>query len=104
MAKEKPSKILDFLFPHRGLRRALEEIQDNQKKIMATQQEEAARIAAFTVQVRKAIDEILKRIADLQEAVNNAPASEELTAAVAALGVAVQAADDIVPDAPPPTP
>ena len=72
--------------------------------IMASQAEEAAKIAAFTAQVRKAIDEITTRLAALEEAVRNSPATEELTAAVAALGVAVQAADDIIPDAPPPTP
>ena len=71
-------------------------------QIMATQAELAAELAAKTAQIRKAIDEITTRLAALEEAVRNAPATPELTAAVAALGAAVQAADDIVPDAPPP--
>ena len=69
-------------------------------QIMATQAELAAELAAKTAQVRKAIDEITTRLASLEEALRNAPATPELTAAVAALGAAVQAADDIVPDAP----
>jgi predicted ATP-dependent protease len=95
----KPDKILDLLFPRRGINRKLDIIIENQKTIMATQAEEAARIAAFTAQVRKAIDEITATLAALEEAVRNAPANAELTAAVTALGTAVQAADDIVPDA-----
>jgi methyl-accepting chemotaxis protein len=71
-------------------------------QIMATQAELAAELAAKTAQIRKAIDEITTRLASLEEAVRNAPATPELTAAVAALSTAVQAADDIVPDAPPP--
>jgi len=70
-------------------------------KIMATQAELAAELAAKTAQIRKAIDEITTRLASLEDAVRNAPATPELTAAVAALSTAVQAADDIVPDVPP---
>ena len=71
-------------------------------QIMATQTELAAELAAKTAQIRKAIDEITTRLAALEEAVRNAPVVPELTAAVAALSAAVQAADDIVPDALPP--
>lgn len=65
---------------------------------MATQAELTAELAAKTAQVRKAIDEITAKLAMLEDAVRNSPATPELTAAVAALGIAVQAADDIVPD------
>jgi hypothetical protein len=82
--------------------RELSTINTQLTKIMATQTELAAELAAKTTQIRKAIDEITSRLAALEEAVRNAPATPELTAAVAALGAAVQAADDIVPDAPPP--
>lgn len=71
------------------------------RNIMATQAEVAAELAAKTAQIRKAIDEITTKLAALEEAVKNAPVSQELSDAVAALGVAVQAADDVVPDAPP---
>ena len=74
------------------------------RTIMATQADLAAEVAAKTAQIRKAIDEITTKLAALEEAVKNAPVSQELADAVAALGVAVQAADDVVPDAPPPTP
>ena len=70
--------------------------------IMATQAELAAELAAKTTQIRKAIDEINTRLAALQEQINNAPVTPELRAAADALATAVQAADDIVPDAPPP--
>ena len=70
-------------------------------QIMATQAELAAELAAKTAQIRKAIDEITNRLATLEDAARNAPATPELSAAVAALSTAVQAADDIVPDAPP---
>ena len=72
-----------------------------QRKLMATQADLANEIIAKTTQIRKAIDEINAALQALRDAVANAPANEALTAAVAALGVAVQAADDIVPDAPP---
>ena len=72
------------------------------RTIMATQAELATELAAKTAQTRKAIDEITAKLAALEEAVKNAPVTAELAAAVAALGVAVQAADDIVPDAPTP--
>lgn len=71
------------------------------RNIMATQAEVAAELAAKTAQIRKAIDEITTKLAALEDAVKNAPVSQELSDAVAALGVAVQAADDVVPDAPP---
>jgi ABC-type Fe3+-hydroxamate transport system substrate-binding protein len=81
--------------------RKLTTINHRLTQIMATQAELTAELTAKTAQIRKAIDEITTRLAALEEAVRNTPASPELTAAVAALGTAVQAADDIVPDAPP---
>ena len=71
---------------------------------MATQLELAAEVAAKTAQIRKAIDEIQLKLSELLEEVRNAPARPELTDAVSALSAAVQAADDIVPDAPAPEP
>ena len=99
--------LLD-LFRRRGPLDEIEErveklvkIIKEQRKLMATQAELANEIIAKTTQIRKAIDEINAAMQALRDAVANAPANEALTAAVAALGVAVQAADDIVPDAPP---
>ena len=89
------SKLLDLLFSERVVNRKLD-------KIMATQLELAAEVAAKTAQIRKAIDEIQLKLSELLEQVRNAPATPELTAAVSALSAAVQAADDIVPDAAPP--
>lgn len=87
--------LLDLLNPFGKINEKLD-------TIMATQAELAAELAAKTSQIRKAIDEIVAKIGALEEAARNSPATPELTAAVAALGVAVQAADDIVPDAPAP--
>lgn len=94
--------IFSKLFPKRkkSLRKRVEEIEQQLKIIMPTQAELAAELAAKTAQIRKAIDEITTRLAALEDAVKNAPVSPDLAAAVAALSSAVQAADDIVPDAP----
>ena len=69
---------------------------------MATQTEIAAAIRDHTAKVRKAIDEVLAKIQELKDAVANNPPSQEVQDAVAALGVAAQAADDVVPDPAPP--
>ena len=92
--------LLD-LFRRRGPLDDIVKIIKEQRKLMATQADLANEIIAKTTQIRKAIDEINAALQALRDAVANAPANEALTAAVAALGVAVQAADDIVPDAPP---
>ncbi len=73
-------------------------------QIMATQAEIAQAIRDHTATVRKAVDEVLAKIAMLEEAVRNNPPAQEVADAVQALGVAVRAADDVVPDAPPPPP
>jgi hypothetical protein len=91
----RPSKLLNLLLPWRIVNRKLD-------TIMASQLELAAEVATKTAQIRKAIDEIQLKLSELLEQVRNAPAAPELTAAVSALSAAVQAADDIVPDAPPP--
>jgi len=94
----RPSKLLDLLNPWRVVNRKLDQI-------METQADLAAELNARTAQIRKAIDEIQLKLSELLEQVRNAPAAPELTAAVSALSAAVQAADDIVPDAPsPPAP
>ena len=92
--------ILGFAIVACFILRKLSTIHIQLTQIMATQAELAAELAAKTAQIRKAIDEITTRLAALEQAVRNAPATPELTAAVAALSTAVQAADDIVPDAP----
>jgi len=102
VSREKPNawdNLLDRLNPGRARHRETIELLN---KIMATQAELAAELNAKTAQVRKAIDEIQLKLAELLEAVRNAPATPELTAAVSGLSAAVQAADDIVPDAPAP--
>lgn len=72
--------------------------------IMASQDELAAEIRAANAQIRKAVDEVLAKIAALEEAVRNNPPAQSIIDAVAELKAASQAADDVVPDAPPPTP
>jgi len=94
--------IIGFVIVACFVLRKVSTIHTQLTQIMATQAELAAELAAKTAQIRKAIDEITTRLAALEEAVRNAPATPELSAAVAALGAAVQAADDIVPDAPTP--
>jgi len=96
----RPSPVEELERDLKGLLKLAKE----SRNIMATQAEAAAELAAKTAQIRKAIDEIVTKIAALEEAVKNSPVSQELADAIAALGVAVQAADDIVPDAPTPTP
>jgi len=78
---------------------------------MATQQELAQQISAFTTQLGKVNDEIQAKIGDLETAITNASTSvgggadgtvmevsPELQAAVDSLKAAVQKLDDIVPD------
>jgi ElaB/YqjD/DUF883 family membrane-anchored ribosome-binding protein len=86
---------------HTDLLTELKNINTKLDTIMATQAELAAELAAKTAQIRKAIDEVTAKLDALMNAVANAPVTPELRAAADALGVAVQAADDIVPDAPP---
>lgn len=71
------------------------------KTIMATQEEEAAKLNALSAQLQKANDEIQKAIADLKAAIAAGGAtSAEVDAATEALTAKAQALDDIVPDAP----
>ena len=68
------------------------------RHIMATQSEIAARIVAFTEQLEKAKGEIVSALEVVIASVGNA--SPELTAAVDALAVKVQALDDLNADEP----
>lgn len=70
--------------------------------VMATQAEIAAAIRESSAQIRKAIDEVLAKIAALEQAIKDNPPSQEVVDAVAELKIATQAADDVVPDAPTP--
>ena len=87
---------------NRDLLRKLTTIHLKLDILMASQTELAAELAAKTAQIRKTIGEITSKLDALLEQINNAQVSPELRAAADALGTAVQAADDIVPDAPPP--
>lgn len=93
--------LAGIIFAGAGIIAAFLILNNKLDTIMASQAELAAELSAKTAQIRKAIDEIVSKIAALEEAVRNSPATPELTAAVAALSVAVQSADDVVPDAPP---
>ena len=95
--KHRHGTILDKLY---DLHFRLDTINTKLNTIMATQTELATELAAKTAQIRKAIDEVTAKLDALMNAVNNAPVTPELRAAADALGTAVQAADDIVPDAP----
>jgi len=72
---------------------------------MATQQEEADKLNAIAAQLAKANDELQKAIQDLKDALATAGSTTpEVDAATDALTQKAQALDDIVPDAPSPTP
>lgn len=72
---------------------------------MSTQAEVAAELRALKDQLVKANTEIQAKIAELIAAAGNQDnASQELTDAADALKVAAQTLDDVVPDAPAPTP
>ena len=65
-------------------------------RIEVTRLSSAEAIAGVVVQLGKAKDEILAKIAGLEAA---AAAGEDLTASLAELSAAAQALDDVVPDA-----
>lgn len=71
-------------------------------KIMATQAEEAAKLAAIGDKLDKASAEILAAIEELKNALAAAGnTTPEVDAATERLTTAAQALDDIVPDVPP---
>lgn len=74
---------------------------------MATQTELAEELRKLKAQQNKIaqeqsdrFDAQLAKIADLEEAIKNAPVSEDVTTALAELKEATQALDDTIPDAP----
>jgi hypothetical protein len=69
--------------------------------IMASQAQLAQDLRDLKAQNDKAREEILAKIAALEEALANAPTTPEVDAAFADLKASVQTDDDIVPDAPP---
>lgn len=70
---------------------------------MVKEAETAQEIRSLRDQVLKGNEEIKGKIAALEEAINNQDeTSQEVTDALAELKSAVQAQDDIVPDAPTP--
>lgn len=71
---------------------------------MAKLNEVQEELNTLTAQVQKARNEILTKIAALEEAANNQDTTPEFDAALAALKAAVQATDDVVPDGPTPEP
>ena len=75
---------------------------------MATQAELTQQIATLTTQVSKIGTEtasLLTQVTDLQAIIANGPAvSPELQAAVDALAARIRVVDELVPDAPVPTP
>lgn len=71
--------------------------------IMATQAELAQQLRDITAQNEKSRQEILQKIADLEEALaNGGGTTPEVDEAVAALKASVQTDDDIVTDVEPP--
>jgi uncharacterized protein YlxW (UPF0749 family) len=73
------------------------------EKTMATQAELAQQLRDILAQNEKARTEILKRIADLEAALENAGSTTpEVDDALAALKASVQTDDDLNPDAEPP--
>lgn len=86
----------------------LQELLNNQNKIMATQAELAQELLALKAQVEKSKAEVIAKVKSLEDALANAGGTtEEVDAALAALKAVVQEVDDLNPDAEPepePTP
>lgn len=71
------------------------------ESIMTTQAQLAAQLTALAEQATKAKNEVLAKFDELQVAITNAGnVTPEVETALAALATAVQATDDLVPDAP----
>lgn len=91
--------LLNWLFPTRS---ALLRIEHKLGVIMVKQSEVAADVRAATEQLRKIgaeTTELLAKVDELEEAASNQDnASDELTAAVAALKEQAQKVDDLVAD------
>ncbi len=92
----------------RHIRHSLEHINQRLEKIMATQAELAKDLTAISEHVAKIGTETsatLQKVTDLETALANAGnTTPEVDAALAALKAQVQVVDDLVADAPVPTP
>ena len=72
------------------------------KKVRMNTQEAVDKLMAMNSQVKKSIGEISGKFDDLNEAINNAgEVPPAVAAAINELGVSIQTADDLVPDAAP---
>jgi ABC-type transporter Mla subunit MlaD len=81
----------------------LKHITTHQHTIMATQAEIAQQLTALKDQLTKIGTEVTTKLGELETAIANAGnATQEVEDALAALKTAVQAVDDLVPDAEPP--
>lgn len=69
-----------------------------------TAEELAAEIRASNAQVRKATNEVLTRIRNLEDLLNRGADLGAIESAVAELKASTQTLDDVVPDAPPAEP
>lgn len=82
-----------------NINQRLAQIESNQRKIMASQDQEAAALNAIGDQLNKALAELVAALANLGQT------SPEVDAATARLQAAAQALDDLNPDpAPAPAP
>lgn len=84
----------------KSLKTFLKTIKHQNQHIMVTQQEVAQQLVALKEQLTKIGAEITAKLAELEEAIENAgEASPEVEAALAALNIAVQGVDNLIPDA-----
>lgn len=82
----------------------LRRIEEAEKKILMKATELSTQLTNLTAQVNKVKAEVLKRITDLEAALSNVDLPEEAVIALDGLKTALQAVDDINPDAPAGTP
>lgn len=74
------------------------------ERLVMTQAELTAKLDMFVTQVTKAHTEITTKLKELMDAIEAQPVNAEVQRAVERLATAIQAQDDIIPDAPPPAP
>ena len=91
-----------FCFGWCGLRQEIKELGKEVKNMSTKLSELAAAIVAVNNGLDKAKTEILAKIAELEDSLQDVEIPAEAQAAIDDLRVKAQALDDIVPDAPPP--
>lgn len=89
---------------HESLSKQLKKILMNAQEAVAALNAIKAQNAKALAEIRGKLDGLLKTIEDLQGTIANGQLPQEVTDAISAVATSSQELDDIVPDAPPPTP